>query len=1155
MARVLVWLLSVAILPAVYAQEYRGTILGRISDSSGAVIPGASVTVTEEATRGVHKVASNAEGNYQAPFLLPGTYTIAVEHPGFKKAVRNSITVSINEKLRLDFVLEVGATSETITVTESAPLLSTSSADLGQVVERRYVDLLPMGSRNVVNLSRLAPGVTGDTGSYTSNAQSNFSISGGGSTRGRNEIMVDGIPNTIPRTGGLIVYVPAADAVQEMKVHTTMFDASYGHSNGGAVNITTRSGTNGLHGTLYDYKRWRALNANSWTNNRLGLPRSPVNYNLWGGTVGGPIVVPKLYNGRNRTFFSFAYETDHDDRDLTRQARVPTELERRGDFSQTLNKQGGPLTIYDPATTVVTGSTATRRAFAGARIPTERISPIGAAIANAFPLPNLPGPAQLGRYNWFNSGVYRVKQEQASVRVDHVLSDRQRMFGRFSTLTRTQRPDALMPGLYQTPTSAAGYSGSDLNIDTRHFRSIVLDDTYTFSPTFLGSLRYGFSRRLGTNTYDGTGRDAAVFKLPEVYLRNQRTKGYPVWRIGGTGNTHEGFPLIGSDSTAESNDVHALLATFTKLRSNHSIKFGVDYRLTRWNRLSQGTGQVGDFTFTAAFTQADPFTATSANTSGSALASTLLAIPNSGSFGYNSPLALQNHYLGAFIQEDWKVNRRLTLNFGLRYELETPYTERFNRVSSGFDRDAVLPVQVPGMQLRGGLLFAGVDGQPRREGRVDANNFGPRFGFAFSLNNRTVVRGGYGLFFSAQSYNSDFLGQVAAFNAVTPYVGTTDNGATPFTTLANPFPAGLREPLGSSIGLLAQLGDSLSFFDQGRVSPYNQQWQFSIQRELPSQMLFEVAYMGMLSLKQLENFNLNEKPDRFLEQGAAENTRVRNPFFGIFPATSNLGTSSTIVQRQFWLGFPQFNSLTMEGANTGRALYHALQMRLDKRLTRGLNFVWHYTVSKLMDNNTTSLVNERHYRAISEFDQPQVMRLAFTYELPFGPRRRLLGGTRGVLGKILEGWAASGMMNLASGTPMTITHANGRPLRVANPRKSGPISERLGDQRDPATGRVLNPYFNVDAFLPLATQYMVSPEPPRLAELREPGARSLSVSLFKEVSVRERARVQFRADMFNATNTPNFAAPGNNMNQLAQFGVITSAGGARSMQMSLKVIF
>ncbi len=1155
MTRVLILFLSLVILPVASAQEYRGTILGRISDSSGGVVPGAAVTVTDQSTRVAQKAASNPEGNYQVPFLLPGTYTITVEHPGFKKVVRPGIAISINEKLALDFVLEVGATTETITVTETAPLLATSSADLGQVVERRYMDLLPMGSRNVVNLSRLAPGVTGDTGSYTSNAQSNFSISGGGSTRGRNEIMVDGIPNTIPRTGGLIVYVPAADAVQEMKVHTTLFDASYGHSNGGAVNITTRSGTNRLHGTLYDFKRWRALNANSWTNNRLGLPRNPVNYNLWGATVGGPVVLPKLYNGRNKTFFSFAYESDLDSRSLTRQARVPTQLERSGDFSQTLNRLGGALTIYDPFSTAVSGNTVTRQPFAGARLPAARVSPIGAAIAGAYPLPNLPGPAQVGRYNWFGSGVYRVRQEQVSLRMDHSLSDRQRMFGRFSLLTRTQRPDALFPGLYATPTAASTDSSSDLNIDTRHFRSVVLDDTYTFSPSLLGSIRYGFSRRLGTNTYDGTGKDPAVFKLPEVFLRNQRTKGFPIFRIGGSGNTHEGFPAIGSDSTAEANDVHAFLATFTKLLSNHSIKFGVDYRLTRWNRLSQGTGQVGEFTFTAAFTQADPFTTSSADRTGTALASALLAIPNSGTFGYNSPLSLQNHYLAGFVQEDWKVSRRLTLNFGLRYELETPYTERYNRVSYGFDRNAVVPVEAPGMQLRGGLLFAGVEGRPRPEGRVDRNNFGPRFGFAYSVTNRTVVRGGYGLFFSAQSYNSDFLGQVAAFNANTPYVGTTDNGATPFTTLANPFPAGFREPVGSSAGLTAQLGDSLSFFDQGRVSPYNQQWQVSVQRELPSQAVFEIAYLGMLSLKQLESFNWNEKPDRFLPLGAAENTRLPNPFRSVFPPTSPLAQSSTIVQRQLWLTFPQFTTLTVQGANTGRAVYHALQMRVDKRLTRGLNFVWHYTVSKLMDNNTTSIVNERHYRSISEFDQPQVMRLAFTYDLPFGPRRWLLSGTRGVFGKILEGWAVSGMLNLASGAPLTVTQANGRPLRIASPRKSGPVSERLGDRVDPATRQVLNPYFNVDAFAPLPTQYMVSPEPPRLVELREPGSRSLSLSAFKNLSLWERAQVQFRADAFSVTNTPNFNAPGTNMNNRALFGVITGAGGARSMQMSLKLIF
>jgi hypothetical protein len=390
---------------------------------------------------------------------------------------------------------------------------------------------------------------------------------------------------------------------------------------------------------------------------------------------------------------------------------------------------------------------------------------------------------------------------------------------------------------------------------------------------------------------------------------------------------------------------------------------------------------------------------------------------------------------------------------------------------------------------------------------------------------------------------------------VTTYVGTTDGGATPYTTLANPFPAGLRQPEGNQKRLAARYGDSLSFFDQGRVNPYSQQWQVGVQREFPGQILLEAAYMGMLSLKQLESFNLNEKPDRYLALGADENRSVPNPFLGVFDSTSSLGQGATKTQRQFWLQYPQYTSLTVQGANTGRAIYHALQLRAEKRLTRGLTVLFTYADSKLMDNNTTSIVNERHYRSISAIDLPQVMRLAFAYDLPFGPGKPLGASLKGVLARVVEGWSLSGYCNARSGSPLSISHANGRPIRLRNASKEGPVAERLGDRVDPATRRVLNPYFDTSAFLPLPTQYMVSPEPPYFSELRGPGARGRNLALSKVVRVSERVKLQIRAEASNFTNSPSWGDPGTDMSNPATFGVIQSGGGGRSIQMSARLSF
>jgi hypothetical protein len=927
--------------------------------------------------------------------------------------------------------------------------------------------------------------------------------------------------------------------VEEIKVHTTMFDAQYGHSNGGAINITTKGGTNQLHGTTYLYKRWSALDANSWTNNSRGLKKPPTNYYQFGYLVSGPVYLPKLYNGRNRTFFSTTLEKDRDSVELTRRARVPTAEESAGDFSRTLNRRGGPFTLYDPATTVVVNNRATRQPFAGNRIPAARISPTGAAWMKLYPAPNVDIPPQLEALNWIGTGATVLPQTQISFRVDHNVSDRQRVFWRYGMLRLRQMNDELIRGQYSIAPDGTGGLARE---NPRRFYNIGLDDTYTFSPSLIGSFRYGFVRKVQLNLRGGVGYDAGHLNLPQSLLANQAVPGWPTFNIA------ENVPTLGSNYVEEVNDQHSLMATFSKLTGKHSLKWGVDWRVLRWNRNSPGAAASGSFNFDTVFTRSDPFAPTSADTSGSGLASILMGLPASGSLGYITALSLQNHYIGGFVQEDWKINQRLTLNFGLRYELETPYTERYNRMSYGFDENARLPVSVPGLDLRGGILFAGVDGNPRRGGIVDKNNFGPRFGFAFSLTPSMVLRGGYGMFFSGQAFNTGFLADVGVFNATTPFVGTVDNGATPFATLANPFPEGFREPVGAAAGLMAQVGDSLSFFDDRRVSPYNQQWQISLQKQLPSQIVAEAAYVGMLSLKQFESFNLNEKPDEFLALGTAENTRVPNPFLGVLPATTVLGQGVTITQNRLWVRFPQFTSLNIQGANTGKAIYHALQAKVDKRMTRGLNVLGTYTFSKLIDNETASIINPRNYRTVSSLDQTHILRVAATYELPWQFSHPLWKQAAG-------GWSLSGYFIAESGTPFGVTHSNGRPIRLRNPARSGPVSERLGDRIDPVTRRPLNPYFDIDAFQPLASQYVISPEPARFDELRAPGVTALNVSLFKTFPVTERLRLQIRMEAQGVTNTPNFGAPGTNMSSLATFGVITSAGGARQLQGSARVSF
>ncbi|MEN6546397.1 MAG: carboxypeptidase-like regulatory domain-containing protein, partial [Armatimonadia bacterium] len=422
----------------VRAQDYRGSVLGRITDATGAVVPDVSITVVNEGTNVPSTTRSNQEGNYLVPLLVPGAYTITVGASGFKKLVRSGVSVRTSDKLTVDFQLEVGAASDSVTVTGEMPQLQTNSADMAQVIDRRFLDLLYMPNRNPLGLLSLTPGVlsgvggvNGGGGNFDGSQQAGFGINGGAmpTGNGNNEVTVDGASVVMPRQGGSIATSPSGDTVEELRVQTTMFDAAYGHSNGGVVMYATRSGTNQLHGSFEDFYRNKAFNANTWQNNRRGLPKGDDSRQFWSGAIGGPVWIPKLYDGRNRTFFFTTLERQSYSKPSTTSARVPTEAERQGDFSQTLSNQGGALTIYNPWSTVVSGTTTTRQPFPGNKLPSSMLNTTGVAIMNQYPKPNLNVPTQISLYNWATQGTTHNSATQFSQRIDQVVSNKQRLFG------------------------------------------------------------------------------------------------------------------------------------------------------------------------------------------------------------------------------------------------------------------------------------------------------------------------------------------------------------------------------------------------------------------------------------------------------------------------------------------------------------------------------------------------------------------------------------------------------------------------------------------------------------------------------------------------------------------------------------------------------
>ncbi len=734
---------------------------------------------------------------------------------------------------------------------------------------------------------------------------------------------------------------------------------------------------------------------------------------------------------------------------------------------------------------------------------------------------------------------YLVAQRNFSGRVDQYISDKHRLFARLSYLDRKQdSPDSKF---------FTGYDGTHIGHTYNTYWSGGLEDTVTFSPTLVGTFRLGGIFTISTSHAGGAGLDPSLLSLSSQITGNQPFPGFPNFSVG------DGLGFIGSAQSLGHYPGFNLSANFDKMHGNHNIRFGADYRWARGDSMNPGTDSFGSFNFNTSFTQSDPFTPTTSTTTGSAMAALLLGLPSSGNFGSYTGRASQDNDVAGFIQDDWRIIPKLTLNFGLRYDMEAPQTERYNQQIYGFNPAAQLPIQVPGMNLQGGLLLAGVNGNPRTAGNWDLNNVGPRFGFAYQALPKTVIRGGYGLFYAMKSYAGYYNLDPGTFSSNTSFVGSIDGGATPYNTLANPFPAGLTKPVGNTAGLMTNVGNAVSFWSPERLNPYSQQFRLGVERELPSRIVAdEVAYVGQHALKEGENFNLNEMPDQYLALGSAQNNKVNNPFLNIFPATSTLGQGKTITQKQLWLAYPQFTSATINEVPTGMTDYNGLQAKVEKRLTHNLTILTVYTFSKTMQNNTTSLVNPRHYRSIAGIDQPHLFRQFFTYRLPFsfkghGLAQRFLGETAG-------GWSIAGRWEYTSGAPLSVTQANGRPLRIAKVNYSGPVESRLGDQVD-ANGNVLNPYFNIHAFQALPSPYMVSPEPPVLAQLRAPAWKDLNLSAYKDFQIHERMKLQFNVEFDQVTNSPLFLAPGTNMSKPATFGVIQDDQGGRGGKLCLKLLF
>lgn len=1153
-----------------YAQEFRGSITGRVTDTAGAAVPGAQIAVTNKATNTSTWATTDESGNYTVLFLTPARYDISVEASGFKKLLRRGVEVRVGDKLTLDLTLGIGEVMETVDIVSETPLLESATASSGQVIDRRRIAELPLSDGNPFVLSRLAPGITYTGDLKFSRPFDNLGTSSviANGAPGGNEFTLDGSPNTAS-SDLRVAFVPPADAVQEFKVVTVSFDAQQGHTAGANIDVTLRNGTNGFHGTLYEFVRNDVLSANDFFLNRAGQPRDALRYNRYGGTLGGPIILPGFgeggrswLKGRDRYFFFFAYEGLKDAFPEPGQFTVPTLAERRGDFSALL-----PLgiQIYDPQTAVRAGDRLRRTPFPNNIIPEIRLSPVALALLQYYPLPNQPGDAQ-GRNNFISPNPRTDAFNSEALRLDFTFNQRHTAFFRY---TRNNRREAR--GNWTGIVNGIRPTGTFL---FRNNNGATYDHIFTASSKTVFNFRAGFTHfdsptlRQSEGAFNpaalGFSERAASLFAGVSYL--------PRFEIGE-------FPPLGDPlGTGFSHSIYSVQPTITRLAGGHQLRAGYDFRVYREN--ASGLGHAaGRYDFRTDFTRG-PFDNSPSAAIGQDLAAFLLGQPTGGLLERNTARSNQTLYQAFFFQDDWKATSRLTLNLGVRYEYEGATRERFNRNARGFDETTPNPIEAAAraaysaspipeiapqdFRVRGGLTFASDTNSGFWE--ADKNNIQPRLGLAYRLGERTVVRGGWALY--TAPFIIDGVSQ-AGFSQSINLVPTLDDGLTFRANLFDPFPEGLPAASGASLGLATFIGRDLDFVPTSRSNGQSQRWQLSLEREIPGQWLFEIAYIGNYAYDlETETDILNALPARYLSSSNVRDqstidfltASVLNPFQGLALGTAL--DSATVQRQQLLRPFPQFGNIRTR-RDDGSAIYHAAQLRAEKRFTRGYTLLANYTWSKLLESVSFLNPTDTEYeKRISTNDAPHRLVLSGIWELPFGRNRRWGANLGDILESVLGGWQVQCIWQAQSGRPLELgnLYYNGDPGRLRTRIGGDHIDAAFDtsgfyftDALVQTNGRVDPAKQRNDPRIRLA--YNLRTFPSRLAGLRSQPLNLWDISLIKNFLFSDSTRLQLRGEFLNAFNHPQFNNPVLDPAS-SNFGRITSqANLPRNVQLGIKLIF
>ncbi len=1103
-------LLCALVAAPVRAQVGGAALIGEVVDPAGAALPGATVSVVAGRTNLSRTAVTDQTGSFVVQGLSPGIYVVRVELAGFSRLAREGIQLVTGETVRLDLQLQVGGLTDAITVSADASLLRSATSGLGHVVDNRKVVDLPLNGRSFMSLASLVPGVAMPPAPAAPLPRIN-----GGRPR-TNEYLFDGISVLQPEPGQ-VAFFPNVDAIQEFKIESNSPPAEFGRFNGGVVNLTTKSGSNAFRGAVFEFFRHEALNARNFF--AAGTAVKPqLRRNQFGGVAGGPI-------RRDRTFFFADYQGQRQTIGRTVISTVPTLLQRQGVFTEAI--AGRVPVIYDPATTETTGGgTATRTPFPGNMIPADRVDPVARTLLERYPLPTSAGTAN----NFRRVGNEEVDQDQFSLRLDHrFASDRDHVFGRLTRFDESFTPVTPLP-------EGSGVTTGTLGPQNTTSWSLASSYQRTFSSSVFNELRIGDTRRtVGRLAAQLNGTPSSSLGLPGIPSTARFPNTVPTFLIAG-------YQQLGSPpgtATDFGTSVTQIAEALTWLRGRHTIKMGADLR---WERLNviQPPSPTGSFTFSNLFTDL-PGTA---NT-GTPFASFLLGQVQQFSIDLQQDeIRNRAHVQEYFVQDDWRLSDRVTVNAGVRYTLNFPSTEENNQVAV-FDLET--------RQLE----YLGRDGQPRAARELHGLDFGPRLGVVARVTDKTVARIGYGLvFIEMAGITTPFTTPVFPF-LQTVSQRTLDNLTPAFTLMTGPSVEQI--PLTPDAGL----GQGVFSVDRDLGSGYVQQWNTSVQRELGANLAVEVAYTGSkITRVGLPDTNLNQLTVDQLALGAPLLQRVPNPFFGTIPRSSSLG-DPTITRAQLLKTYPQHTTVSLYRNNVGTTIYHGFYVKLEQRFSKGLSYLVSYTRSKLVDDASSVFdasiltgpvanfpvadsFNRRLERDYSTGDMPHVFVASGVWDLPWGAGRP--SQARGIVGALVNDWMLTGVLTLQSGLPIAIGQTTN------NNAFAGFGTERpnlVGDPTLPSDERSVSRWFNTAAFV-AAPQFTIGTSSRN--PVRGPGYRNLDLAVMRRVALPAGKALELRGEVFNLTNTPPFGAPNATVGSAA-FGTITSAGDPRVVQFAVKMIF